>query len=420
MSLPLSDAAFQTIADNLFLLRPAPAPPLISLVPLPKPSNNDAALAAKMAPIAANLFFNSLGIGVINFTDPANPKVWILNGDSAFRIASTAKLLILLSAIQLRDDVQKVMQTGLINTPADFDELFSIIWARQSDVAEIKAISNGPTPRISSIFDLTASPPDFNGGSASVVPATVVGKLPSSGHLTWATAPAFLPIERLWLAGARSDNVAATTWVSEIGVPYITAVSHAYGLDASGMVLFLGSGYASVNDATSVTTGGPQKYRKLRREFTQPVIDVFNGSHNSTQAGSAAGLTAYMLALMQSQLAGTGPLDVEESGTIVDCLSEANTLETPSILVEGVTLALPAGDTIITTHTKIGILNLAPAPPIAQPQLLCDFAFIQTATIQFAIVATGIQAKTVAGTLKQAAQIGRELGSAVFTALSGP
>src|SRR5437660_10040891 len=125
--MPVTKAQVDQIAAVLFLLR-SPKP-----TPLPVPANTDdttdpANLASKLQPISADPRFSEIGIGVIDFTAGfTTPKVWQYNAGIAWRIASAGKLGILLAAVQLRDDVRKVMATGLITTARDFDDVFSTI-----------------------------------------------------------------------------------------------------------------------------------------------------------------------------------------------------------------------------------------------------------------------------------------------------
>jgi hypothetical protein len=55
--------------------------------------------------------YDGLGVGVVNFTkDPSAPTVWLHNGGTPWRIASTGKIAVLLAAVQLRDDVRRVLR----------------------------------------------------------------------------------------------------------------------------------------------------------------------------------------------------------------------------------------------------------------------------------------------------------------------
>src|SRR5437899_1530505 len=188
--------------------RPRPAP-------LTPPTNTTGAdsLHARLGPIGVNLRFRDMGIGVVDFTsDVSNPKIWLHNEGLAFRTGSTGKIAILLGAVQLRDDVRRVKATGLITTPEDFNELFSVVW-RQSPLARILRIARRDSwPRISTIFDVTKTPPDFIGADVPLDKARL-----SSSHFDWSHAPDLSFWERLWLTGARSDNIAASSCISEIG-----------------------------------------------------------------------------------------------------------------------------------------------------------------------------------------------------------
>jgi hypothetical protein len=143
MTLTLSDPQLRDIADKLFLLkRPAP-------MKLPKPVNaGPDSFTAKFAPIAADPRYKDMGIGVVDFTQGGFPKVWLHNGDRAWRIGSTCKLALHLAAVQLRDDVRELQTPptkGLISSSADFDELFAMkkLWglARGADREAIQQIA---------------------------------------------------------------------------------------------------------------------------------------------------------------------------------------------------------------------------------------------------------------------------------------
>jgi hypothetical protein len=231
-----------------------------------------------MAPIAApGTRFSDLGIGVIDFTaDVMAPEVWLHNGDRPWRIASTGKIAILLAAVQLRDDVRRVKATGLIS-PEQFDDLFAMraLWAK-SGISRIQEIAGKErAPRISTIFDINAASPDFFGARA-LTPAdksAIVARLPGAPlnpHLTWAVARSFSVWERLWLTGALSDNVAATTCVSEIGVAYMKAVQRAYGLfdPGNGMHLLRAGAYGGVVRTLVFANPNSPRYRPLQNKET--------------------------------------------------------------------------------------------------------------------------------------------------------
>src|SRR3954465_4051191 len=79
---------------------------------LDPPANTDddssrANLTARVWAMGSDARFAGVGIGVIEFTG-GPPKVWLKNGDLAFRLASTGKLAMLLAAMQLRADVRAV------------------------------------------------------------------------------------------------------------------------------------------------------------------------------------------------------------------------------------------------------------------------------------------------------------------------
>lgn len=402
MSLTLSDTELERIADQLFLLKDPPPEPLL------KPTNSAGAnsLGTKLDPIANDARFKDIGIGVVDFTSSfTNPKVWLHNEDQPWRIGSTGKIAILLAAVQLRDDVRNVKATDLISTAAEFDELFSTIWAKKSNKSTIRQISGkGSSPRISTIFDVEKIPIDFIGSEN-----LDRGTLSSIDHLDWPKVADYTFWERLWLTGTQSDNVAATTCVSEIGVAYMKAVQRAHGLfdPKNGMHLLLGSGYAGVSTKTPVSRApGAPMYRSFRNQESNRVTDAFKvktetgekKSYYSTQPGSAAALTAYITALMQDKL-----VNKDACVTIRTHLADQNNDTTTSLILQGVEEV----SLVNKAHTKLGILG----------SLRCEFAYLEADGLKYAVVATGILPRKVGGTTFNEEQQGRELGKAVHNAL---
>ncbi len=407
MSLHLSDDDYKRIIGELFLFKSSSSA-------LSKPSNTDddsvpSNLAARMKPIATNARFKDIAIGVVDFTaDRMAPRVWLHNGDDAWRIASTGKTAALLAAVQLRDDVRKIKATGLITTPSDFDELFATVWSKSKN-SEIKAIAanDGAPPRISTIFDLTKTPPDFLGADVPLDRS----KLSNIGdkHLSWSDVPDLTFWERMWLMGAQSDNVAATSCISEIGIAYMKAVERAYGLfdPRRGMHLLLAGGYAGVNTNTPVSrNAGAPKYRRLRNTEYNRVKDLYinqegTESYYSNQPGSAAALTAYMIALMQDKLVDTDGCD-----TIRAHLADEKPDTTTSLILEGV----EGIEAVSKAHTKLGILGT----------LRCEFAYLETINLKFAVLALGIKPKSVGSTRYSEEIQGQDLGKEIHNALEAP
>ena len=409
MALTLSDAQLQTIADQLFLLR-NPAPPK-----LPKPINTTGAdsLATELDPIGEDARFKDLSIGVVDFTaDRMNPRVWLHREDLPWRIGSTSKIAILLAATQLRDDVRKVKALGLVSTPQEFDELFALpaLWHLSPNSGIRQIAGAGNAPRISTIFDVSLAVPDFIGA-----PAIDRARLAPLGlsHLKWDHAPDFTFWERMWLTGAQSDNVAATSCVSELGVDYLKAVQKRYGLFApvngKGMCMMLSQGFIDVKTSTPVNrNAGAPKYRDLRHvESDFQVTDLYfdpklqRTTRASGEPGSAAALTAYMIALMQDKLGG----GVAGSSTIRAHLADEKQDTTTSLILEGVEDL--AGATVTKAVTKLGILG----------SLRCEFAYIETPDKKYAVLAAGIRPKTVAGRRIGQVALGQQLGAAVHLAL---
>lgn len=398
MGLNLSSSEIQQIVNVLFLLKS----PAAATVPVPTNTTAADSLTTKLDPIGADPRFADIGIGVVDFTaDVLAPKIWLHKEGVPWRVASTGKISILLAAVQLREDVRSVKALGIISTPADFDELFSIIWKQSTDTGILQIAEKGSSPRISTIFDLTKTPPDFIGADVALDRT----KLSDIGdkHLSWSKAPELTPWERLWLTGAQSDNVAATSCVSEIGVAYMKAVQRGYGLfdPPNGMHLLLGAAYGGVSTKTPVQTGSTTKYRALRNKETNLVTDIFEKSNRSTQPGSAAALTAYMIALMQDKFA-----DADAGDTIRTHLADETDDTATSLIFEGV----GAVGNITKAHTKLGILG----------SLRCEFAFLEADGLKYAVLATGILPKKVGTTKFSSVQQGQDLGKEIHQALLSP
>jgi hypothetical protein len=427
----LSNAQLDQIAALLFLLK-SPKPN-----PLPVPANTDdttdpASLASKLEPISTDQRFNDLGIGVVDFTSSfTTPKVWLHNAEKSFRIASTGKLAILIAAVQLRDDVRKVMATGFITTRDEIDSLFSTIWTRSKDPAVRKISGAANTPRISTIFDVPTMPPNFVGAMVPLDKQKMSDI--ADATLEWTGVPDLSFWELLFLAAADSQNVAATACVSEIGVPYMKAIQRAYGLydRGKGMHMLLGSGYAKVSTRTPVNRqANAPPFRNLTQTESNPVIDTFweppdmKPSRWSTQPGSADALTAYMLALMQDDPTQPQLINTEACDTIRTLLADETALNPPdrprtdtSLILVGVNNV----SAVTKAHTKLGILD----PKRQQRQqgqvsIRAEFAYIETAGLRFAVLATGIQPKTIGGHRVSEVDRGTALGAAVFNALHGP
>ena len=449
MPLTLSDAQLKDIANELFLLK-NPRPSKLSR---PTNTTEPPSFAAKLDYIVDPLTapgkkFKDIGIGVVDFNgDPMHPKVWLHNEQHVWRVASTGKMAILLAAVQLRDDVKKVKATGLVSTTDEFDELFSMpkLWKlAKNDKSKLLLIGQkGNAPRISTIFDFNLPKLDFRGAPTSTPPTVdkteIIDKFKVTvGRPTWTTktksgtvvpgsVPAYSFFELLWLTGAVSDDVAATACVSEIGIDYIMAVQRAYGLfdddERKGMRLLLSEGYDPGDPTmTPVTTiHDTPKYRKIREKTpVQEVKDFFPGPGNSShQGGSAAALTAYMIALMQDMLVEqpTVALRKEVCDAIRMFMADetglfgaSSPMQTSSV-VEGVSSL--AGAALTKARTKIGILrNDHISRTSGEGTLYCEFAYLEAEGLKYAVIVTGLFA-TSDGPPK-------ELGIRIHQALKAP
>jgi hypothetical protein len=398
MGLSLTDAQVQRVLNLIAAGRGS------SLSP---PANTDddsapANLAARMSSIATDARFAGVGIGVIEFTT-APPKVWLQHGDLAFRLASTGKLGMLLAAMQLRADVQAVT-TALGAIPEPVDESFALIMGLIPSVHFKEVAKTGVhAPRISTIFDLSGATPDFRG----------VGDTLSHSHLSWSIAKDVSFWERMTMAGAISDNTAAASCISQIGITYMKAVQRLYGLfdPPNDMHMLLASGYGNPPRAMGtppkkvsfpeIPAASSPTFRRMDAVENQRVVDVLttvmdgkaSNSTFSSQGGSAAALTAYMLALVKKTL-----IDAKASEDIVKHLTSID-FTNACLTFDGVGRSA----TLTGGFAKVGILDA----------IRTEFAFVEAGGKRFAVVATGLRGKQGLSMVGQ----GRALGQAVFDAL---
>lgn len=406
MALNLSDTQLDQVSAKLFLFQ-APNPLRLS-----KPSSSGADLASRMTPVAADARFKDLSFGVVDFTSSLMaPNIWLYREEVPWRMASTGKIALLLAAVQLRDDVRRVKSTGIVSAAADFDELFATIWKRSS-VTWIKEIGTvAGAPRISTIFDLSVNPIAFAGADKMHDRA----KLSSDAlHQKWPKAPDLTFWERMWQTGAQSDNVAACTLGSEIGMAYTKAVQRAYGLfDPPGMKMLLGAAYGSPRKGTPVTrSAGAAIYRPVINQESHPITSEFDAKKQvwSTQGASVTALMAYLIALMRDKLVSSVAADAQAAcGVIRDCLADEKQDTTTSLIFEGVRDAATVGK----AHTKLGVGRSKEDNGIR-----CEFAYIEASGKKYGVVAMGILPATVGGAKISAKQRGRALGKAIHEALT--
>jgi len=432
-----SDAQLATIAGEIFILRDR------STTRLPKPVNTGPqAFTDAMDLVATDARWTAASIGVIDFTAfPTHPpNVWLHNPDEPYRIGSAAKIAMMLAAMQLRLEVRRILKLSpqIVSTAAEFDALFSNrnLWKKgKLSAQEIKEIGDSP-PLISKIFDFTKSPVDFAGPdpNAQTVPANqtaILNKL-TGGHLTWETTPPLDFSERLWLAGAVSDNVAATACVSAIGVPYLKSVQRSYGLAEhpnGGMHLFSSGLHTNIPSSTK-----PPPPRQLAYVDPIKVDDKWLTGANRDKSwvpGSAAALTAYMLALVgESFIVDPAVLVAGQEGctTIRNNLSDGGALALPSFLVDGpdrdhVADGVSSITTITTQFNKIGILRHKDG---AENPLLCEFVYLETkevpppaaphrSVMKYAVIVVGLVSSMTSG--PNTAEKSAALGIAIHNAL---
>jgi hypothetical protein len=427
---------------------------------LPKPkTRGSAAFKAALDPLKKRTEFKDVGIGVIDFSrSHSSPDVWLFNEDRPYRIGSAGKIAILLAAVQLRCDVRKILalHPQIVSTPTELDALFGNrrLWrkakAPKREAKAVLQIASNP-PLVSKIFDFAKHPVDFAGPDpdgrkdaadkpVAAVQDAIFAKL-ASGHLEWETWSALSFSERFWLTGCLSDNVAATSCLSELGVPWVKAVQRSYGLadPSAGMNLFLSGGYSDITARRRAADAAPPRPLvgvdpiTVEDYWWDPRTRKFS-DRSSHVPGSAAALTAYMLALMTDGFVDDGSVALGGVGctTIRKNLADGGPYDPdkltefpdhPGAIRHGV---LSAANTTITRQIdKIGLLQ----PEIgAKAFLRCEFMYLETTTLdpglphgrkdlKYAIVATGViaDADKVHGT--NAATKSVWLGAAVHQAL---
>jgi hypothetical protein len=434
----LSDAQLGQIADVIFVMGDRVT------TKLPKPSTTgSAAFTAALDPIGAQADFTNAGIGVIDFTrDLLHPDVWLHNPDKSYRIGSASKIAMMLAAVQLRFDVRRILDLNIISAPADFDALFSNpkLWKKakppQTQMQQIAHVASAPL--VSKVFDFRKHPVDFtspdpDGRTDPANQTAIVKKLPAGGEVSWAKWTDFTFSERLWLTGCKSDNVAATACVSEIGVPFIKLVQRSYGLadPANGMNLFASSGYDTIPRRSGPPAAVPP--RQLTNVEPIPVEDYWwdPGTRTFTDKkswvpGSAVALTAYMIALMTDAFADPGTAiarGIVACDTVRKNLADGGPNAIESFLVENGVKHVP--DTkVIRQINKIGILKKSDG---AKAQLVCEFVYLETKQdpppppparneMKYAVVAVGLISEADTGGHSSSGKSAL-LGAAVHQAL---
>lgn len=400
MALTLSDAELKQLSDKLFLFQD-PNPLLLS-----QPAASGADLATRMGPIAADPRFKDISFGVVDFTaDVMAPDIWLHKQEVPWQMASTGKLALLLAALQLRDDVRRVTDTGLVSTAADFDELFATIWRRSTRTWVQEIATTQGAPRISTIFNLSLAPLDFAGADT---PHDRTKLHSDALHQKWPKEPDLTFWERMWQVGAQSDNVAACSLGSEIGIAYVKAVQRAYGLfNPPGMHMLLGAAYGTPPKKTPVTrAAGAPNYRPVINTESQPVTNPLDRTKQirSAQGGSVAALMAYLIALMQNKLISPfATTALSACDVLRECLADETQETMTSLIFEGV----GAVATVTKAHTKLGILG----------GLRCEFAYIEASAKKYGVVAMGIVPARVGGTRFGVVRQGRDLGQSIHEAL---
>jgi hypothetical protein len=424
-----TDAQLTSIAGNIFVMGDRSKTKL----PVPTAHGPTAFKDALDNAVGKAHDFQDAGIVVIDFTGNAlSPNIWLHNPAKAFRIGSASKIAMMLAAVQLRLDVRQIlaMSPKIISTAAEFDTLYANpkLWAKSKGPRSegMGRIASVP-PLISKIFDFSKSPVDFAGpnpdgridahGQPDVATQNaIVAKLPPTvppgglRELAWDHWSDLSFSERLWLAGNRSDNVAATSCVCEIGLPYIKAVQRAYGLidndPKKGMHLFATRGYG-FDPPASAKAPAVAPPRALSRADVEPLeVEDFwrdNGGRfidkSSWVPGSAAALAAYLIALKNDSLVNDGGMLFGQTGctTLRNNLADGGPNSISSFFVDEGVKKVPH-TTIKKQINKIGILKKSDG---AKAQLICEFVYLETQQVpkpaaphreflQYAVAAVGL------------------------------
>lgn len=439
----LTSAQVKSLSTDMTLMQP------VKNIRLPKPVNSTGAssLAAKLDKFQTDPDFANWGIGVVDYTkSSSSPSIWLSDGraadpkrklstsDTPWRAGSTGKIAILLAAAQLRDDVRAIQDGKLLKTPEEFDAFFARadLW-QLSPVFRTSQIASGHAPRISTIFDFTKTPADFAGPAVSG-PDFIKNILHHAtrvkpAHLDWTSTTNFAFSERLWLCGALSDNVAATSCISEIGIGYLKAVQRAYGLfdDANGMHLLLSNDYKPIPAKISVSPGSKLNYRGVVDVEFHHVTDALQTApgkftdQSSKEPGSACALLAYLIAFREKKFLPRSTASSNAAfGVITDFLSHGGSEQTQSFIANGVAKAAKVDLQI----SKIGLLGKADGEP---GPLNCEFAYLETheksgapKPRKYGVVVTGIKHRVDStGTVTRAAStLTEDLGEAIHRALS--
>jgi hypothetical protein len=251
----------------------------------------------------------------------------------------------------------------------------------------------------------------------------------SDGELEWDNWSDVKFSERLWLAGAKSDDVAATACQSQIGVPFVKSVMRSYGLydPARGMHLYPSFGWSTITRPR----GGVPPPRPLTDVERIRVNDYWLGSTArasdqwSWVPASAAALTAFMLALMGNKFADA-PANAEGTKackTLRNNLSDERGIALGSYLA-GAVKSMPHV-AVTNTFDKLG--GLGPADGV-RDNLICEFVFLETTqhpvpahgrnAMKYAVIALGLIKGTNPGAVdgaKMAENLGKRVHNALLT-----
>jgi Beta-lactamase enzyme family len=283
--------------------------------------------------------FSPLRVGVIDFV---GRHIALKNADVPTQIDSSAKIAILYAAFQLREDVRSVvrhdlaavdagrapnrrvkdvasLRTQLLQTWPDLNsnELKNVVRDRPNDMAHIEHIfdlselqKNRPDPEAIDFLGFRARNVSgekqflcgLNEGELFLDIGTepekknIIEKLEGIPHGSsalpkWQTIEKFPFAERLWMAMVWSDNVAASTCIWDIGLPYIQALlmeSHLFDRVSGG--LWLERSY-------HVAARPPTRFTRVNGYYNN-----IDSRLVTPQNGTVRKLAAFLIALVNNEL----------------------------------------------------------------------------------------------------------------------
>ena len=296
------------------------------------------------------------------------PYLFAHDPDRQGSLGSGAKIMICYAAFQLREDVRALLkQDGVTagNVRKKLADLWSAGNPEQKAIVRESSGAFGP-PFLDSIFEFGGPLlADFKGRSNCGINAfrddskpgalhdhiQELGPVHALEHDTarnderWREILARPFAERLWLTTRWSDNAAATTCLTEIGLPYINALLRAAQLydekANSGMKLYRG-----YEDPPHHLAEFNPWFNKFARWYR------YNRPTDDTQAGDVASFSALLSALVMRKLF---PPSVNDE--MVSFLRVAQAGAITSYVEWSLKSLLKPYDGYVDLWSKLGILN---------------------------------------------------------------